>query len=286
MLVWYGSLFSGFASLAEYKTGAYVSGYSHIMDNLLLYKNFGLGSAEETLNGLVYNPAGVCSQQGWSETMILQPIFEGMIGFSPDALSNHITLSPRFPWNWNKVEVKQIRFGNHAVNFTMKRTDTSSIFQVINVTKKRCALLLSPSMPVGTTIQKVLVNNEEVRFSVTNKNESVELSIDEIKLIDEALIEIYHQGGIGALANTYEPKPGDINRGIKIVNQELKDSNLTVTVDGLSGEHYDLEIYSNFKIKSVENGRVISNKENVYTIKTVIPSSANKYMEQKIILSW
>ncbi|MGI8598198.1 MAG: amylo-alpha-1,6-glucosidase [Chitinophagaceae bacterium] len=283
-MVW--PLFSGFASLAEYKTGAYVSGYSHIMDNLLLYKNFGLGSAEETLNGIVYNPAGVCSQQGWSETMILQPIFEGMIGYSPDAVSNQIKLSPRLPWNWDKVEVKQLRFGNHRINFTMNRTTASTTFQFVNVTKNTCSLLLFPSMPVGTTIQKVLVNKREIKFSVINKIESVELSIAEINLSDKCIIEIHHEGGIGALAITNEPKPGDINRGLKIVNQELNKNKFTVIVDGLSGEHYEMEIFSNFQIKSIKNGEMISKKENIYKIKTIIPSSTNKYLKQKVVLSW
>ncbi|MDX5419360.1 MAG: hypothetical protein LPK09_09085, partial [Hymenobacteraceae bacterium] len=82
-MVW--PLFSGFVSLAEYKTGNYVSGFTHMMNNLLLYRHYGLGSAEETLNGAVYKPAGVCYQQGWSETMVLQPVSEGMLGFAPDA---------------------------------------------------------------------------------------------------------------------------------------------------------------------------------------------------------
>ncbi|HEX9137172.1 MAG TPA: GH116 family glycosyl hydrolase, partial [Nitrospirota bacterium] len=116
-MVW--PLFSGFASLAEYKTGAYVSGFTHMMNNLLLYRNYGLGSAEETLNGSVYKPAGVCSQQGWSETMILQPVSEGMLGLMPDAPAQRIAISPRFPWDWAEVKVKHIRFGGHDLNFSM-----------------------------------------------------------------------------------------------------------------------------------------------------------------------
>ena len=87
-MVW--PLFAGWASLAEYKTGNYVSGYSHIMNNLLMYRYWNLGSIEETLNGEIFSPAGACSQQGWSESMVLQPIIEGMLGISPDALSNQI----------------------------------------------------------------------------------------------------------------------------------------------------------------------------------------------------
>src|SRR5690606_14846579 len=78
-------LFTGWTSLAEYETGRFLQGFSHIMNNLVIYKHWDLGSIEEVLNGMEYKPSGVTHNQGWSQTMVLQPILEGMLGIKPDA---------------------------------------------------------------------------------------------------------------------------------------------------------------------------------------------------------
>jgi glycogen debranching enzyme len=283
-MVW--PLFSGFASLAEYKTGAYVSGFTHIMDNLLLYRNYGLGSAEETLNGLVYKPAGVCYQQGWSETMILQPISEGMLGMQPDALANQISLSPRFPWHWKEVKVENIRFGNHYLNFSMNSSQESTVYHFKKLSGNELSLFLRPSLPAGTSIQKVLINSQDHPFSTTANAESISLELGELKLNETTTIEIVHLGGIGALALINEPQPGDTNKGAKIIRQELSGKRFNVTLEGLSGSAYQFEVLSNFPVKSVKNGQIINQKGNIYTISLRIDQSAKKYFEQKVTLEW
>lgn len=283
-MVW--PLFSGFASLAEYKTGAYVSGFTHIMDNLLLYRNYGLGSAEETLNGSVYKPAGVCAQQGWSETMILQPVSEGMLGLEPDALANRIAISPRFPWQWQEVKVDHIRFGHHDLNFKMITGKKSTTYHFKKKPGKDCSIVFSPSLPAGTVIKKLLINGKEHSFSSKSNPESITLLLSELNLRDEIVIEIFHNGGIGALALINEPEPGDSNKGAKIINQELTDKKFTVTLEGLSGNSYQFEVLSNFPIKSISNGKMISQKGNIYTVSTQIAHSSQKYFEQKVSLEW
>src|SRR5690606_14314629 len=97
-MVW--PLYTGWASLSEYRSGHYRSGYQHIVSNLMQYRHWAPGSIEEALNGDVFLPNGVCSHQCCSETMVLQPAIEGMLGLKPDAMANRLTLSPYFPWHW------------------------------------------------------------------------------------------------------------------------------------------------------------------------------------------
>src|SRR5690606_8938772 len=132
-------------------------------------------SAEEALNGSVYKPAGVCLQQGWSETMILQPISEGMLGLDPDAPANRISISPRFPWQWQKVSVENILFGEHRLNLIMSRNQNTTTYSFMNLSAKECSVSLKPSLPLGSTIQKVLINGKEVSFSTLRSTESIDL---------------------------------------------------------------------------------------------------------------
>ncbi|MBA4318116.1 MAG: hypothetical protein C0412_06925, partial [Flavobacterium sp.] len=111
-------LFTGWAALAEYKYGYSLQGFSLAMNNLLVYKNWGLGYIEEVLHGMEYKPAGVCSHQAWSESMALQPLLEGMVGIKPDVLKNELYLSPQIPPHFNKLKVSNILFGNSRIDMS------------------------------------------------------------------------------------------------------------------------------------------------------------------------
>lgn len=289
-MIW--PLFTGFAALAEYKTGRYVSGFTHIMNNLLLYRNWALGSAEETLNGSVYKAAGICSQQAWSETMILQPVIEGMLGVSCDALSNNISLSPRFPEQWDEVKVENITFGAHGFHMYMKRNTESTVYtfkylktKQDDVGKGGCDLVFNPSFLSGTTIQKVLVNGKEAVFNVDQELEGISLKLSKFHLDEDCKIEILHTGGIGVLPMINEPKPGDQNQGLKITGQSLNGKQYTVDVEGLKGKIYEIKVQSRFKIKTLQNGQIIDKKGDLYHIRLSIPdTSTAKYVKQAIVL--
>ncbi|MDX5419067.1 MAG: hypothetical protein LPK09_07610, partial [Hymenobacteraceae bacterium] len=247
--------------------------------------HYGLGSAEETLNGAVYKPAGVCYQQGWSETMVLQPVSEGMLGFAPDALSNKVALSPRFPWHWNEVKVDNILFGDHRINLKMERTPASTRYSFDYAGGTGCGMAFSQALPLGTQIEKVLVNGKSVQFSTKNTGESLQLTLEQINLRGDVIIEISHQGGIGALPLVNEPKPGDSNQGAKIVGEELRDNKHTVTIEGLAGKSYQFNIVSNQAIRSVSNGKLVKKDGNQYTLEVLIPKGDKKYEESKVVIT-
>jgi len=280
-MVW--PLFTGFAALADYKTGYYTNGFSNVMSNLLLYQNWGLGSAVETLNGSAFKQAGVCSQQCWSETMIIQPVIEGMLGFSCDALTDNIKLAPSIPFQWNNFTAKQIVFGNHNVTMEMKRSATSTTYKIKYLgTGKGCFMDFSPALLAGTQVIRLLVNGEEKTFTVRNEPESIRLNLAQLHLTKEILIEIFHEGGIGYLPIISKPKPGDANKDLKLLKQVLNKNEFNIEVEGLNTLTYTFDLISNHDISSVSNGKIIQKKENVYTIQLTIPATEAKFSKQKI----
>ncbi|HEY0899923.1 MAG TPA: GH116 family glycosyl hydrolase [Sphingobacteriaceae bacterium] len=277
-MVW--PLFSGLVSLAEYKTGDYTSAYTHMMNNLLLYRDYGLGSAEETLNGLTYKPAGVCTLQGWSETMVLQPVSEGMLGLRPDALAGRIAISPMFPWNWQEAQARNISFGKHRFHMDMKRNPQSTNYMVSG--GNGFDMLFSPALLFGTDVRMVLVNGKPVDFSVNKQQESIQLQLPLIPIIGETTIEIRHDGGIGVLPLVNIPNPGDPNQGAKIIGQELKGNNYQVSLEGRPGKEYSFQVMSNKAVSTVSNGAITSVKGNIYTIGVTIPQAGSRYAEQTV----
>ncbi|MBA4407462.1 hypothetical protein C0389_09320, partial [bacterium] len=274
-------LFTGWSSLAEYNSGNYTQGYTHIMNNLLVYKNWQLGFVEEVLNGAEYKPSGVCSQQAWSETMVLQPAIEGMLGLETNALSHKLILAPRLPANWDSLKVEHIKIGNASVNFVMKRVKGKTSYKFSTDSNEPVNIEFNPSFPPGTKILSQFIESKS--FSIMPMEDStIRLTFS---LNKSSRIEFEHSGGISVLPNVVFPKPNDVSKGFRILSDKLEGSVYSVEVQGKSGTKNEMKVYlTDGKISSVENGKVISVDKSVYTIAVEFENSSSKYLNKTIKL--
>lgn len=270
-------LFTGWSALAEYKYGNEIQGFTHVMNNLLVYKNWQLGFVEEVLNGAEYKPSGVCPQQCWSETMVLQPAIEGMLGLKVDALSNSLKLSPIFPANWNSVNVDRISIGETLVNMSVNKKDGKTIYAFNSSSKKIIKITLGINILPGASVQNILVNGKSIDL---NKFVNGQILFD---LNGKGKIEVNHTRGICVLPNVVLPKPNDVSKGFRILADNFYDKVYSIQVQGLSSSENELKIYSDgMKIKSVENGSITSFENSIYTIKVSIPGESSKYVNRTV----
>jgi hypothetical protein len=277
-------LFTGYASLAEYRTGNLISGFIHLMNNAAEYRSWSLGSVHETLNGEFYRPAGICAQQAWSEAMVLLPAAKGMLGLSPDALSQKLTMAPGFPWSWKAVNASNIRIGNSLVSMKMKRSE--GIYNY-SFQKKGSSLLylnFNPLLPPGTKVLKVLVNGKEVKFNQREREEAVQVEVTSLKILGNINIKIVCSGGIGVLPLINEPREGDRNTGAKIIGQDLQKNSYKVQVEGIPGKSYQFNIFSAKPIKKVHNAFFKPTGDHIYQLTTVIPEADKKYNSREMII--
>ena len=73
-------LFTGWTSIAEYRTGRPLSGYSHLMQNAYLTWAQDLGAVTELLSGAYFVPFGRSStHQLWSSAMVVTPVLRGSV---------------------------------------------------------------------------------------------------------------------------------------------------------------------------------------------------------------
>ena len=274
-------LFTGWTALAEYENGNSVQGFSHIMNNLQVYKNWGLGFVEEVLNGETYKPSGVCPHQCWSETMVLQPAIEGMLGFYPDAVNNSLKLSPRFPAGWDSVSVSNIRTGNHFLQMKMHRKEGVVTYSFQHQGESNLKIIFNPEFPDGT-----LINAIEISGDFENGN----LKPDEIPrfYISKKIILKYKiSGGICVLPVINNPEPGDKSEGLRIISTELSDNTYTIVTEGITGANKELKVYCpGIKITEVENAAILSRNKNIYTLTVRFDSGEGKYQKKSVIIKF
>ena len=270
-------LYTGWVALAEYKAGRTQQGFSHIMNNMLIYDDWALGYLEEVLHGTEYKPAGVCHHQCWSQTMALQPTLEGMLGMFPEATKNKLTLSPAFPAHWDTVVVTNIKTGNHNISFEQKRDGERITYTFENKSDEPINLDFRPQLPKGTHLITKSLNGKLQRPGKENRPEFL------FELRNMATIELTVEGGIEVLPVYINPKPGLKSDGFRFIDDKLNDRIYQIRFEGKPESHETFSVYIQGKPPvKVDKAEMIRRIGNVYTFEVKFPKSSSTYVEQVV----
>jgi glycogen debranching enzyme len=234
----YGSvwpLFTGWTALAEYVHGRPIQGFAHLMNNLKVYQQWGAGYVEEVLNGAEYQPSGVCPHQCWSETMVLQPAIEGMLGLHLNIPEKMMNLAPALPADWDFLNADNIRIGDSWMTFHFNRTDSLLQYTLIQQDPQTVETLsFKPLLPPGTKITRLQVNNKELPYTTRSMPSGVELQAT-LPAADTINIECSYTGGISVLPVNEDPVPGSKPEGLRIVEAGMQGNQYVIIAEGLAG---------------------------------------------------
>ncbi|MGZ3910990.1 MAG: hypothetical protein ACXVBR_12940, partial [Flavisolibacter sp.] len=219
----------------------------------------------------------------WSETMVLQPAIEGMLGLSPDAMKNTLRLAPYFPWDWKTTKVKNIRMGTGKLEMDMQRQENETTYTFL--ANQPLSIQFEPRFPLGTMIRQVLVNGKPIPFECHPNAEGISLHALFNAVKGRTLVVIHQEGGIGALPMVVLPVPGDISHGGKILSEHLQDGHYTLEMEGPQGSACSFNLVSSKVPQAIEGAQLLSSKENVYTFQVNLPANvAEKYTRKTVKL--
>jgi glycogen debranching enzyme len=115
-------LFTGWASLAEYRADQPLAGYQTLMQNAGLTTAQDPGAVTELLSGEFYEPFGrSTSHQLWSSAMVVTPLLRGLFGLDADALTHTLRIHPQLPADWPSATVNNLRVGASVVSLDLQR---------------------------------------------------------------------------------------------------------------------------------------------------------------------
>jgi glycogen debranching enzyme len=283
----YGSvwpLFTGWTALAEYAYGNYQQGFSHIMNNLDIYKYWGKGFIEEVMNGASFEPSGVCPHQCWSETMVLQPAIEGMLGLVVNDGENKVVLSPHFPAGWDSASVRNIRSGNSTFDLSMKRTDKSYYYTFTPHGNQPVIVEFSPTYPSGTIFNQITRDGNETQFTSFNNQKSTSLLVD-LKLTGNTVLQVEYNAGIEVLPAVTDPSPGSQPEGLRILGSRLSGYKYYIRVENERKTLSTIDVYvHNQEIEKIENGTLMGSNGDIFHINVAFDPGPSKYQVKTVII--
>jgi hypothetical protein len=283
----YGSvwpLFTGWASLAEYATGNPIQGFSHMMNNLVIYRNWGLGFAEEVLNGAEYKPSGVCAHQCWSETMVLQPAIEGLLGLEIRAQEKKIVLAPQLPPDWDSLTVNNIRMADQLVNFRFLRSDESCVYDFSLENGAPVHMSFMPVFPAGTRILDVTLDDRQAPYTSFKSDHSMTLILS-FDLGSSSVLKIRTDGGLSVLPVISDPKPGEKAPGMRIISTRLHGTQYQVDLEGPAGTSGTLELWTgDAKHLSAENADFLTQTGRISRFNVNFDNTGSKYVTKTVTI--
>jgi len=230
---------------------------------MMIYRHWAAGYVEEVLNGRTFMPAGVCSHQAWSESMVLQPLLEGMLGYRVDARTGSLTLKPWFPPHWNNVHIHSLKVGAVSVECSMVREQHRTIFRFKASRKSSVTITFQPMMPLGTLVEEIQIDGKRIRSGkmVRTFDESPSSTV---KLEKESEVVLVHRGGVGIVPQLPVLEPGKASEGLRIISESYANEQYVIECEGLSGRTYELQIVDrDSMIVAAENAELAARQESL-----------------------
>ena len=259
----YGSvwpLFTGWTALAEFTSHRPLQGFLHTVSTMMVYRHWAAGYVEEVLNGEKFQPAGVCSHQAWSESMVLQPLLEGMLGYRVDARTNRLTLRPWFPPHWRTTRVRSMRVGAASVECVMHREQNRTMFSFKADKKRSLVITFQPIMPLGTVVEEIRIGKKTIKSGklVRSYDESPSF---ELKLEREAEVVLMHRGGVGIAPELPTLAIAKPSRGLRIISEKYSEGNYVIECEGSPGIYLLQIVDPDSRIASVDNAELMKGQE-------------------------
>ena len=243
-------LFTGWVSLAEYRTGRDLSAYSHLMQNLNLTWSQDLGSVTELLSGEFFQDLGrSSSHQMWSSAMVLSPLIRGLFGLDWDVPKHTLHLAPYLPADWDRAKLRNVPFGTTTLDLDFQREGRQLVIR--GAAKDQSAFCL--------------VNGEQADETCRpSPKPLLELPLRPVEIAVPARL----------------PDPGSLTTQLKVLAEHYSSGEATYMLEAQGGSIYDLPLRTNGSNPTAA-GAVIENNK----LRIRFPSGPG-YQRTTVTLRW
>jgi GH15 family glucan-1,4-alpha-glucosidase len=287
----YGSvwpLFTGWASVGEYRYHRPQPAYANLRANALLALDGSLGHVTEVLSGDYYQPLSTSSpHQIWSAAMVVSPLLRGMFGLSTDAKAATLTFAPHLPADWNSLGIDNLRVGQNRLELNFTKT-AEGIFLEAGRTSGTGESIIEfrPSISLRATVQKAELNGKPFPFRVETNGEDQHVVVQFPVSEGQKFLRIFLTNDFAVTATSVLPALGSVSSGVRILSETWSPSHdqLTLDVSGATGAHYELRLWNAAQIERVEGAELKKKPEGAILSLQIQGGGPETYTRTKIVI--
>ncbi len=177
-------LYTGWTSVAEYRSGRDLSAYAHLRQNADLTWAQDLGDVTELLSGEFFAPLGrSTSHQLWSSAMVITPILRGLFGIEWDAAENTLTVTPRLPAEWDRAAILRLPLGVGTTDLRFERSGKMLVVRASGGVRLRSRVPGAVAGPDGSSSLRIPLPAVEV--SITTDLPLPGARTEQMKVLDQ-----------------------------------------------------------------------------------------------------
>ena len=271
----YGSvwpLFTGWASVAEYRYHQAQAAYDNLRANALLALDGSPGHVTEVLSGDYYQPLSTSSpHQIWSAAMIVSPVLRGMFGLQFDATTLLLTCAPHLPAGWKEFRLHQIAAGRDRLDLDFSRTADALTLTAYRRGESDLRLSFRPALSPRAKVLGVTLNGKPLAFRLEPHPTDQHLVVETELAAGSNTLKVRLRDDFSVSATNQLPPLGAASQGLRILSESwnaLRDT-LTLETQGFPGKTYVLSVWGKEQIRSIDGARLGSDA----SIEESFPSS-------------
>jgi glycogen debranching enzyme len=254
-------LFTGWASVGEYRYHRAFPAYQNLRANALLAFAGSLGHVTEVLSGDSYQSLSTSSpQQIWSAAMVVSPLLRGLFGLQTEAATGTLSFAPHVPADWSSFVIRNVPLRSAKIDLKYTK-DSDGITLEVRAPEGasgKASIDFAPAISLRAKVHGVTLNDHATQFHVqTNRVDQHVLA--RIPLSPGAnSLRIRLKDDFGLTYNSTLPVLGASSEGLRIVSETWSPTRdrLTLTASGLAGRQYRLSAWNASQIASVSGGKL------------------------------
>jgi len=258
----YGSvwpLFTGWASVAEYRYHQAQPAYDNLRANALLALDGSPGHVTEVLSGDYYQPLSTSSpHQIWSAAMVVSPVLRGMFGLQFDATTLLLTFAPHLPADWKEFSLHQIAAGSGRLDLHFSRSADA-----VTVTADRhggpaLRLNFRPALSPRAQVFGVTLNGKPLAFRLEPGPSDQHLVVEAELAPGANTLKVRLRDDFSVSVANRLPPAGSVSQGLHILSESWNAARDTLTLEtqGFPGKTYVLSVWGKEQIKSIDGARL------------------------------
>jgi len=244
---------SGWVAAALFDFDYLPQGYQVLMANARHTFDNSLGTVMELFSGAQNTwPQEGVAHQGFSSTGVVLPLVRGLLGLDDNALEKKIFFRPGFPADWPAVSITNGKVGEARFSLDFAREKDRVTLRIKSEKAEGYEFVFMPAFGLGTKILQATRNGSPL---VTTADERPAAQAVRPRLE-------FPLSGDDTVELTFSPAPeivppdtptmtGDHSRGLRLVRSTLSGHDLQLSLEGLWGETYALEVLNGERVDSV-----------------------------------
>jgi glycogen debranching enzyme len=257
-------LFTGWASVGEYRYHRSLPAFSNFAANALLGQDGSLGHVTEVLSGDFYESLSTSSpHQIWSAAMVISPLLRGLLGLDVDALSHQVRLEPHLPYDWPYVRVNNVHVADCVLDLAETREPESLTLEIARRNAGQCEMTFSPSLSLRASVHSVELNGRREHFNIAKNTQDQHVTVRFAVPDGRSKLRIEVRNDFGLYVAPSLPPLGERSGGLRIVQESWSASQdvLTLNLAGVSGRTYELGVWKPDQISSVDGAALTASAD-------------------------